>query len=227
MRSTVLRTVLVGATAVTAVFPAMSQAAAPAAGFSTVTITDPTGDANGLNGEGFASAPSVSTPADDAAGDIVSISWTTNGTVKTVGKKTVRSATGLQVTMKLSAKPQTNTIYRVTTATADCTTFWLTYSTAADGPAVAAFQDNCPGFTAAGPTSTSEVIPLTTFKIDGTSITWTVPASVLPKSVKLGTQITSLSGHTRLFAGSATLGKGATVPEIDEAAGAGTFTYGK
>lgn len=215
MRSTVLRTAALSAVALGAVTCLPAHAAAP---FKTVTITDTAGDANGLNDQGIAPpTPGTATPSDYSAGDIVSIAWTT------LGKKT--KPAGFKVVMTLAAAPSAGTIYRVTTATGDCSTFWLNYTAYPDGPTKATLQHNCPGFTSTSTTGGTESDPVDA-AVSGSTITWTVPSSVLPKSIKKGTAISSLSGETRFMLGTSASG-GLTVPVIDHAAGDGIFTYGK
>lgn len=190
-----------------------------------VTITDQAGDANGLNGQGFVDAPSTATgPAAVSGADIVSISWQT--LVKTTSPKAkTGTPDGIKVVMTLAAPPMSQVIYRVTGGTSDCTTFWFNYATFADGTTSSSLQHNCPGFTA-GTTSSTESIKLDPPKIEGNTITWTVPKGTLPSGFKVGAQLTGLSGHSRGYEGTGQTG-GATVPLIDEAAGDGTFTYGK
>jgi hypothetical protein len=230
MRSTGIRTVIGATAALMVVGASMAHAAAPKAPAApvAVTITDPAGDANAINDQSTgAPVPSTATPTQVAAADIISISWKTLVTTQKVGKKIVNVPTAMQVKMTLSGAPQLNTIYRVTTATGDCTTFWLNYSQLADGAAAAALQHNCPGFTASSATSSTESVSLDTFKLDANSITWTIPAKLLPKAIKVGTQVTALSGHTRFYAGTSKTG-GATVPAIDMAdGGSAVYTYGK
>lgn len=193
-----------------------------------VTVTDQAGDANALNGQGFGlPVPATATgPASYGSGDVLSLAWQTLVTSKKVGNKTISKPTGMKVTMALSGAPQINTIYRVTGGTAECTVFWFTYSSLAGGAPTATLQHNCPGFVPAGATGTSENVVLDGVKIEGSTITWTVPGSVLPKAFKVGTQLTGLSGHTRMYAGTSVTG-GATVPAMDEAAGDGVYVYGK
>ncbi len=216
MRPSLTRVGVIAAIGLLAV--AATGANAAATPFKAVAITDTAGDANGLNGQGFTDVPSSATPANYSGGDIVGISWVTNGTKA--------KPNGFTVTMTLSAVPGPSTIFRVTTATADCTTFWLNYSATVDGKITQSLQHNCPGFTPAGATGTSESVTLANVVVKEKTITWTVPASALPKAVKAGTELTELSGHTRFYAGSAATG-GATVPLVDEAAGAGSYVYGK
>ncbi len=211
MRSSLVRSGAVAVTALALAAGASAQAAAPA--FKAVTITDPAGDGNGLNGQGFEDLPGTATPSSYSGGDIVSISWTTTGTAS--------KPTGFSVTMTLAGAPAAGTIYRVTTATADCSTFWLNYTKPASGTDTQTLQHNCPGYTQASATSTSESVKLDSITVKDKTITWTVPVSLIPKAVKNGTAIESLSGHTR-FSGVAV-----TVPQIDEAAGDGAYVYGK
>ena len=183
-----------------------------------VTITDQAGDANAVNGEGFTTVPATATPAQDAGADILSISWQTLVKNRALG--------GMQVVMTLSAPPQTQTIYRATGGTSDCTTFQFNYAAFADGATATSLQDNCPGFTPSSATSTTETVKLSPAVISGNTITWTLPKNLVPAGFKPGAALTGLGGHTRLYAGTSLTG-GATVPQLDEAAGPGTFIYGK
>ena len=142
--------------------------------------------------------PATASPSDDSGADIVSIAWKTLVTTKKVGTRIVNVPIGMQVKMTLSGAPQLNTIYRVTTATGDCTTFWLNYSSLADGSPKASLQHNCPGFTASSATSSTESDPLDTVKVDATSITWTIPSKLLPKAIKVGTQVTDSNKSKKL-----------------------------
>ena len=216
MRPSLTRVGVVATTGLLAITATGAHAATTS--FKPVSITDTVGDGNGLNGQGFEDVPGTATPSNYSGGDIVGISWVTNGTKL--------KPTGFTVTMTLSGAPGPSSIFRVTTATADCSNFWLTYSSTVDGKVTQTLQHNCPGFTPAGTTGTSEAVKLDSVVVKDKTITWTVPASALPKAVKVGTAITSLSGHVRFYAGTAATG-GATVPQIDEAAGEGTYVYGK
>lgn len=216
MRPTLLRTVALSAAILGGVTAFPAHAAAP---FPAVTITDPSGDGNGLNGQGQAGLPGTSTPSEYSGGDILSLSWRTLGTAK-------RPA-GFQVAMRLAGPPATNTVYRVTTKSDSCGTFWLVYTTAADSPPFAALQHNCPGFTPdLTSISNTESDPVTATVKDST-ITWTLPPAKLPRMIEPGEKIRSLSGHTRLYAGSGAAHQGSTPVEIDEISGEGTFTYGR
>lgn len=217
MRSSLARAAVVASSALLAVSATGAHAATSS--FKPVAISDTVGDGNGLNDQGFAPPMAgTATPSDYSGGDIVSVEWTT------LGKKS--QPTGFQVVMKLSGAASRGTIYRVTTKTADCSTFWLNYTYYADGPTSASLQHNCPGFTTTSATGSTESDPLTTVAVAGSTITWTVPASVLPKAVKAGTAITGLSAETRFLAGTSIKG-GVTVPQIDHAVGDGTYVYGK
>src|SRR5581483_8350621 len=59
-------------------------------------ITDPTGDANAINGQGeTTSVPSQSTPADASFADIVSVRFATTFATKVVKHKKTKVATGM------------------------------------------------------------------------------------------------------------------------------------
>lgn len=208
----------------------LAAAALPAsAAPKPVKITDLAGDANAINGQGFSTAvPATSTaPAQVAGADILSISFLTMTTTQKVKGKTVTVPNGLQVTMTLAAPPQVNVLFRATPVPAGCSTFSLSYSKLADGGETSGLRHNCPGFVKDLPTDTYEDAGVDSAVASGSTITWKMRAKkALPAAVVPGTVFKTLSGHTRFYAGTTTTG-GATVPALDEAAGAGTFTYGK
>lgn len=79
-------------------------------------LTDPTGDANGVNSQSIGlPLPSQSAPVGVAAADIVSTAFTT--TYKKVGRKQVPH--GLRIVLTLAAAPQENTVYGVTATVPD------------------------------------------------------------------------------------------------------------
>jgi hypothetical protein len=128
---------------VAAVVPAGAASVSPA---PKPQITDPTGDANGINGQGApVPVPSVSSPASYAPADIVSTlfqtTYTTTTTTKKVttvvkGKKVTKTVTtttqvpnGSTITMTLSAAPNTDLDYNVNFTSSNCSgTVYLDYS---------------------------------------------------------------------------------------------------
>jgi hypothetical protein len=179
-------------------------------------ITDPTGDANGVNGQGIATgAPSPATPADASAADIKSVLFQTTFKTKTVHGKVVKVPTGFTVTMTLAAAPSMpNVIYRVAASAPSCDTLFFEYSTAVSGTDGSA---RC----AASLPATSGPVAVTSVAVKGSSVIWTVPVKSLPA----GQTLSSLDAQTRFISG--TPGVSLTAPQYDEASSAATFTIGK
>lgn len=195
-------------------------ATAPAA--PKAQITDPTGDANGINDQGFGLATvSLSGPADDANADIASVLFQTKfktvTTVKTIvkvvkKKKIVKKVVvktqvpdGFTVTLNLSAAPDGNHAYDVEATHALCDgTIDFTYTT---GPFALNEVDCLPS----DPTA-----DLTTYAGDatvvGNSIVWTVPAGAFPN----GSSFTDLYAQTETAA---------LEPVMDTAVGADGAAY--
>ena len=175
-------------------------------------ITDPTGDANGLNDQstGTGVPPSVSTaPADIAAADIVSVLFQTNFVTKTVKRKKVKVANGFTVTLTLAAAPTTDIEYRVSGAAADCSSVFFEDNTA---PVTGGSDTRCPGAT-----PTTDVDYGVTATISGNKISWVVPNGVFHN----GTVFSSLNAQTRTVEGAI------TAPQIDYAESGATYTVGK
>ena len=175
-------------------------------------ITDPTGDANGVNGQGTGgSVPSVATaPANDAAADITSVAFVSTFKVRRGKHGTVKVPTGFTVTMKLGAAPAPETFYRVTASLPTCTTLFIEYGTdvVTGGTAM-----RCPALP--GATETDYVIPDAVVKAN--TVTWTVPVSALPA----GTTLSTLHAETRFNPFRV------TAPALDLADSSATFTIGK
>ena len=202
------RSLLVPATAAAAlalVVPA--RAGAPAA-----QLTDQLGDANGANSQSIGlPVPGQSTsPASYGAADIVSVKLAT--VFKQVGRKKVPN--GFTVTLQLSDAPATGVTYIVNAqvpSTCDGTNTslslnYLTYS--AFGTSYADCQDSSD---VSGASTTAMQLQVATDAAKHT-ITWT-----LDKLPKVGAKVTEVSANTSVF----------VVGVFDEAAGTGTFTYGK
>lgn len=175
-------------------------------------ITDPAGDANGVNDQGVgAPIPSKSTaPADDAGADITGVTFTSTFVTKKVRRKIVKTPTGFTVKMALSAAPTPETFYRVVATIPGCTQLFIEYGTdvAEGGTAM-----RCPALPGAKETDYS-IAPAVVKK---NIITWTVPVSALPA----GTTLSALSAQTRFNPALV------TAPQIDYASSAATFTVGK
>ena len=151
-------------------------------------ITDPAGDANGVNDQGTGTGvpPSTATPTDMSAADITGIALQTTFRVKTVKGKKVRVPSGSTITVNLSATPDTNTFYAVSFAsTGACKSINLIYDANAL-PLYAqnrgACEDKTPPTTIGGPIS----------KVVGKSLVWTLPLSAFP----VGTTFSGIGAQT-------------------------------
>lgn len=197
-------------------------------------VTDIANDANGTNFQGVSPALSNRpTPVGSQAyADILAVTWSA---VKK-GKK----VTGFSVTAKLSAAPTplagTSLVYRVLGTTSRCGFFGVAYYTSkSSDPKIpqSAVRDNC-----IAETTRLTAIPLP--KISGSTITWTVPFTAIPKDTKvgLGTKLTDLRMTVHeiedfrvacfptavpTYGGSCGLGAGM----LDDAVTTATYTLGK
>jgi len=175
-------------------------------------ISDPTGDANGLNdqGSGLGSPPSMTTsPATIAGADITSVQFSTNFVTRVVKRKKVKVPNGFTVTLTLAAATTTDIEYRVSGAAADCMSVFFEFNTA---PVTGKSGTRCPGGT---PTSNTD------YGIKGSAtgnkVTWVVPNGVFHN----GTVFSELNAQTRTVEGAI------TAPQIDYAESAATYTVGK
>jgi hypothetical protein len=175
-------------------------------------ITDPAGDANGINDQGEpAAVPSQSTPGDVSGADIKSVTFATTFVTKRVHGKSVRTATGFTVTMALSAAPMPFVNYRVYASTSACASLFFEYNTT---PGTAGPRVRCPGSI---PAVSADKLFTATETVKGSSIVWTVPTKTFPA----GTSFSTLKADTRFNPVKL------TVPVIDEASTAATFTVGQ
>jgi hypothetical protein len=197
-------------TALAAVACVASVAVPSLAATPRAQVTDPQGDANGLNDQGLGlPVPSVSTPAEDQAADIVSVLFQSTFTTKAHKKV----PTGMTITLTLAAPPVPEHIYRVTATGPTCSSaqlfFEYTTTIGVSPPGTA----RCPGTVKSTDVTVSSVVA------KGNTITWTVPLSA---NIQKGEHLTDLGADVRLE-----LSKpGATVPAIDEASSTATFTVG-
>ena len=173
-------------------------------------ITDPAGDANFLNGEGLETAGPLagnnSTPvgSQDYA-DVTAVTWTPTTTqvvTKTKNKKTKKVkttvttvVTGFTVRADLKGAPTppapSIVVYRMLGVVGGDSTKYLgvTFYSAPNGDGSApqsAVRDNL------GDGGNTRLTKIDLPKIDGTSLTWTVPLSALPKEFKPGSTLTNL-----------------------------------
>ena len=157
------------------------------------TYTDPAGDANGVSGQGFTStgplAGDNATPAGSQGyADVVSVTWAPD--VK--NKKLV----GFTVAATFSAPPVapagTSLVYRMLGEIGDHTTFLgPVYYTSQGDPSTpqSALRANLTG--------TVRLTPIDLPKVDGSTMTWKVPVTALPKELKAGTTLTNLYFEVR------------------------------
>ncbi|MBV9097860.1 MAG: hypothetical protein JO079_07375 [Frankiaceae bacterium] len=182
----------------------------PAAAGPAPQITDPSGDANGLNdqGLGLGDLPVTTTPVNDGAADITGLTFQTtyktvtstqtvivttkkNGKVVKI-KKTVTTTTqvptGATLTETLAAAPDTNTFYaiRFTSTAASCKSVELIYD-ASPAPVYAQNDGRCQD---GGTTASTIAGPVST--ISGSTIVWTLPLSAFP----VGSTFSAISAQT-------------------------------
>jgi hypothetical protein len=175
-------------------------------------ITDPTGDANGINGQSIVNGlPSVGTgPAEFAPADITSVTFASTFTTKKVHKRVIKTPTGFTLTLALAAPPTDPEVeYRVSAAAAGCASVFFEYGT---DVATKGTDVRCPSSVAA---STSYTVGPA--KVSGNTITWTLSTKAFP----VGTTFSSLNAQTRF--NPAVL----TAPAFDDASSAATYTVGK
>ncbi|MBV9292820.1 MAG: hypothetical protein JO222_10265 [Frankiales bacterium] len=175
-------------------------------------ITDPTGDANGINGQSIVNGlPSVGTgPAEFAPADITSVTFASTFTTKKVHGRVIKTPTGFTLTLALAAAPTDPEVeYRVSAAAAGCTNVFFEYGTdvATHGSDV-----RCPASVAASKAYTAGPA-----KVSGNTITWTLSTKAFP----VGTTFSSLNAQTRFNPAII------TAPAFDDASSSGTFTVGK
>lgn len=185
MRTRLSLAVAVGAAAALALTPAGAATPAPP------QVTDPAGDANFTATATPGGAP---TPVGNQAyADVLSVTWEPVTTTKVVKKKKVTTVTGFTVKTVLSAAPTppagTSLVYRMLGRPGGDTAAFLGpvfYTAKSSDPGIpqSALRDNLTGVT--------RLTPIAMPKVDGPSITWTVPMSAVPKEFKPGTLLTDL-----------------------------------
>jgi hypothetical protein len=160
-----------------------ASAGGPAAP-NALTFTDPAGDA-------------VPT---DAGNDILSVTYTTTGTIGPKGPGKGRgkgnlayTPKALVVTMKLAAAPSAvpGTLYEADATTSGCGDLLLYFTPGVDGSGGLVDCGSEPDAT--GSTATSlDVVP----EVQGSTVTWTLPFSMLPKEVGVGSSITDFVAYS-------------------------------
>lgn len=171
---------------------------APSVSAAGPQVTDPANDANFVNHQNLAPGDvpnNNATPAgtSQAWGDVISVQWTTLKTTKVVKRKKVTTVTGFQVRATLSGPPkppeQTTVVYRMLGSTSFCEFFGVAYYSKPLSDTTApqsALRDNC------GDRAT-RLTKLALPVISGSTMTWTVPLSAIPKDAKVGVG-TALTG---------------------------------
>lgn len=156
-------------------------------------LMDIAGDANGLNTQGQGTLPeSTATPVGSQSyADVLSVTWTPMTTVIKKQKKTKTVVTGFTVTTVLSAPPVapagTIVVYRMLGDVNKDHKKYLGpvyYTTASGGQPQSALRENLDGV--------SKLIPLALPTITGSTMTWTVPLTALPKQFTVGDSVTNL-----------------------------------
>jgi hypothetical protein len=154
-----------------------------------------------------APAPQVTDPAGDAVGlqgmhDITSITYEVTGTVKKVGRKSVKTPKALVVTLGLAGAPSVapGTYYAVGAVT-DCGALTMSASlTALSAPSYGGSGT----FFECGPEQEVAGVVVTPFGVSptitlgATSVVFTVPWKSLPKEIALGDSWFDLQGYTTL-----------------------------
>lgn len=187
MRSRLVRPVLVAATVAATALALTPAGAAPAA----PQVVDPAGDANFTPTAVEGGEP---TPVGNQAyADVLSVTWEPTTVTKVVKKKKVTTVTGFTVKTVLSAPPTppagTSLVYRMLGRPGGDDAAFLGpvfYTAKSSDPGIpqSALRDNLTGVT--------RLTPINMPKIDGSTITWTVPMSALPKEFKPGSTLTGL-----------------------------------
>lgn len=184
------RSAVLSALAAAALSAPLAFAVEPAA----PQVTDPSGDANltATQVQGGVAAP----VGNQEYADVVSALW--EPVTSKVGKKTV--TTGFKVTAKLTGAPTppapSIVVWRMLgQVNGDATLFLgpVYYSQQLSDPTTpqSALRDNL---------GADKVVRLTKIdppKIDGATMTWTVPLTAVPKELKLGSKLTNLYFEVR------------------------------
>ncbi|HVE74365.1 MAG TPA: hypothetical protein VNA30_04645 [Mycobacteriales bacterium] len=183
MRTRLALLVAPAAASALALVPASAAPPAP-------QVTDPPGDAN-FTATAVEGGRETGGVGNQAYADVLSVTWAPVTTVTKVGKKKVAKVTAFTVETKLSAAPTppagTTLVYRMLGKPGDGLFVGpVYYTTKSSDPTIpqSALRDNVTGAT--------RLTPIALPVIKDTTITWTVPLSVLPKEIKPGTTLTDL-----------------------------------
>ena len=163
-------------------------------------VTDTAGDANFANPNGMSSGPGrdKATPGSQEYADVISVLWQTTKTTKVVRKKRVTTVTGFTVTATLTGAPTppqgTAVVYRMMGRAPNCPQFGVAYYTSPNTDTTipqSALRENC---NHSEFTSDVRLTAIPQPVINGSTITWTVPLSAIPKDTKVtaGTKLIEL-----------------------------------
>jgi hypothetical protein len=182
----------------------LSVAHPSGAATSKLHISDPAGDANGVNGQGIGlPAPGRSTaPAQVAGADILGIDLVNR--FKTVGK--VRKPNGFTVTLKLAAPLQSGTVLTVTMVGSALCGESKTIQLGAGTSALAICQSANPA------KGSSTTIGTTELSRDRKTVTWQID-----NIYKAGVRVSDINASSSVF----------VLGVFDEVASGAVFTYGK
>jgi hypothetical protein len=179
----IVRPVLVGLSIVGVVLATTASAGGPAAP-NVLTFTDPAGD---------------HVPTDDG-NDILSVTYTTSGVIAPKGPGKGRgkgnqayTPKALVVTMTLAGPPSAvpGTLYEIDAVTSGCGDLLLYFTPGVDGSGGLVDCGSEPDAT--GSTTTSlDVEP----EVQGSTVTWTLPFSMLPKEVGVGSTISEFAAYS-------------------------------
>lgn len=204
--------VCVAALASAIAFTAPSDAA-PAYKAKSLSIADASGDANGLNDQGFGLADDSVAAAGYDPYDIVKLGYKSTGTMVKKGRTYVARCTGFTVTLTFKAAPGPQSIIRVTgVGPVNDALWWLQY----DGTKTTLRFGHTDDAEPTG--STDDSVDLTKpAKIVGSSITWTVLESDVKASGEklLKFAATGVGASVRTTTGVVTAPQWDAIPEGD------------
>ena len=184
MRTRLALSAAVAAATALALAPAEAAPAAP-------QVVDQAGDAN-LSGMALEGGQATPVGSQDYA-DVLSVTWEQVTSTKVVKRKRVTTVTGFTVKAVLTAAPTppsgTQVVYRMLGVPGGVDGGFLGpvyYTAKSSDPGIpqSALRDNLTGET--------RLTPIDLPKVEGSTITWTVPLTALPPEFKPGTPLTGL-----------------------------------
>jgi hypothetical protein len=180
---------------------------------ATPQVVDPADDANG--GVYWAGNPDTPTPAGSQSyGDVRSVRFAAVKSVRITNGRRTASVTALTVSMTLSAPPVppdgATAVYRVLASGPGCVFGIDHYTAAPAGQAASAIQEWC--------VPTTRRRPIGAPVISGSTLTWRVPLSALPRNAKVsaGTILTELHFETLVLPRQAACTGDAAIPAEEQ-----------